>query len=684
MQADETVWNDTLPDSVATESARQTPSSSTPSLEKFRALQLDEQRLDEQLAVLSETRQTSTGVSSGLTISLPLPDGSFAHVELVPDHVLAPELEKQHPELKVWSVVGGDQRIVGGVVDRTPLGLHAMLELRSGDTVFIDPDESVKGSRSYVSFSKRSNPKAFAAAMKGFKCGNQDHDHTKDDLVQKLVDTEPQPTAERGSTRVLGQNLNTYKLALATTAEFTKANGGATTTNQRLFTLIARVNQIYLRDLSIKFNLVGGTSIIQTNLGDAVQVGDGLGDGYSNFDKTGNLLLSQNQTMLDSVLGVNGYNVGHVLTTGGIGWGQLFTPCSSQKARGTSAISTPLGSTAAIEGAAIDMLAHELGHQFGARHTFNASTGLDCAAVNGQPTRDAGGAVEPGAGTTIMSYAGQCGTTNNILPSPTTGSTSEAMFHAHSLQLMTAFAHNGGGNTCASRPAIINPNTGLTNRNPVMTMPAQVYIPARTPFTLPIVTTTDADNDPISYAWDQINIGGTAANKNQDKINSALIRSRLPQYGNSSRTIPNLPALLAGTAVDGEHLPITTRALNFRLVARDNRGGITQGNYVVNVRNTGAAFSVPATALPAGGAITVRWNVAGTNASPINCSQVNISLINGTGVSYANLGTHTNNGATASTVRLPTTIQTGSRVKVACSNNIFFAISGRTPQVAAP
>ena len=681
-----------MPDSVATESARQAPSGSTPSLEKFRALQLDEQRLDEQLAVLSEERQAHTRVSSGLTISLPLPDGSFAHVELVPDHVLAPELEKQHPELKVWSVVGGDQRIVGGVVDRTPLGLHAMLELRSGDTVFIDPSESVKGQRTYVSFSKRSNPKAFAAAMKGFKCGNKNHDHAKDDLVKKLVDTEPQPTSERGSTRVLGQNLNTYRLALATTAEFTQANGGATTTNQRLFTLIARVNQIFQRDLTVKFNLVGGTNIIQTNLGDYFQAGDGLGDGYSNFDSSGNQILSQNQAMLNSILGVNGYDVGHVLTTGGVGWGEFYTPCSSQKARGTSAMGA-LNSNLAMEGAAIDMLAHELGHQFGARHTFNASTGGACAGVDANQdgvisanelSRDPAGAVEPGAGTTLMSYAGQCTSVNNIFPAPTTGSGSEAMFHANSIQLMTAFAHNGGGNTCGTRPALINPTSGVTNRNPVMTMPAQVYIPARTPFTLPIVTTTDADNDPISYAWDQINIGGNAANKNQDKINSALIRSRLPQYGNSSRTIPTLPALLAGTAVDGERLPITTRALNFRLVARDNRGGVSQGNYVVNVHNTGAAFSVPATALPASGAIKISWNVAGTKASPINCSNVNISLINGTGVAYANLGTHGNTGITVNTVQLPATIQTGSRVKVACSNNIFFAISGTNPAVAAP
>ncbi|TXH68619.1 MAG: hypothetical protein E6Q83_12935 [Thiothrix sp.] len=677
LQADATLWSEVLPDSVATESARQASSSSTPSLEQFRSLHLDETRLDEQLAVLSAARQTKASVSSGLTLSLPLPDGSFADVELVPDHVLAPELEKEHPELKVWSVVSGDQRIVGGVVDRTPLGLHAMLELRSGDTVFIDPDESVKGSRTYVSFSKRNNPKAFAAAMKGFRCGNKDHDHSKDGgLVQKLISTESQLSSELGATRVLGQNLNTYRLALATTAEFTQANGGATVTNQRLFSLIARVNQIYLRDLSVKFNLVGGTNIIQTN---------SVTDGYRNSGEdtnTGEPYASiDNTTVLNNILGATNYDIGHVINTGSIGWGTYTSPCGSAKARGTSFMGSPLGTAVAIEAAAIDMLAHELGHQFGARHTFNASTGGACAFVNGFPTRDDGGAVEPGAGTTIMSYAGLCGT-NNILPSPTTGSGADSMFHAQSLQLMTNFAHNGAGNTCATRPALINPNTGVTNRNPVMTMPAQVYIPARTAFTLPIVTTSDADGDPISYTWDQMNIGGNPANKNQDKINSALIRSRLPQYGNSSRTIPMLSSLLAGTAVDGEFLPVTQRNLTFRLTARDNRGGRTQGNYVVNIINTGAAFSVPATALPAGGSTLIKWNVAGTNNSPINCLNVNISLVNSTGVSYANLGTHTNSGTT--TVNLPTTIQTNSRVKVACSNNIFFAISGRAPAVAAP
>ena len=644
-------------------------------LEKYRELNLDEQRLDAQLAIASSTQTANAGRTSGITLSLPLPAGGFADVKIVPDHVFAPEWEKEYSELKVWSVVGGDKKVISGVVDKTPLGFHAMLELANGDTVFIDPYEPVKGSRTYLSYSKRDNPIAFSTASKGFKCGNPDHGGAENNLVQTML--ESQSTSETVIPQVLGQTLNTYRLALATTAEFTQANGGAATTNSRLFTLIARVNQIYLRDLTVKFNLVGGTKIIQTNAAT---------DGYTNagVSTSGEPWAAiENPGILNNILGVSGYDIGHVLTTGGSGWGTYNSPCNnSTKARATSAISAPLSSTPAIESAAVDMLAHELGHQFGAHHTFNANTGGFCASLNGQPTRDAAGAVEPGAGTTIMSYAGNC-ESNNISPAPT-NSSAEAMFHAHSLQFMTAYAHNGGGNTCATHTALINANTGLTNRNPVMTMPASAYIPARTPFTLPVVAATDADGDPISYAWDQYNVGGNPTSKNQDKTNSALIRSRLPQYGNSLRTIPMISELLAGRPVDGEYLPITSRALNFRLVARDNRGGVSQGAYTVNVKNTGSAFSVPATSLPAGQLITPRWNVAGTNLSPINCSQVSISLINSAGTTYYNLGTHANTGATASAVRLPATIQTGSRVKVACSTNIFFAISGTNPAVAAP
>ncbi|MEZ5535572.1 MAG: M12 family metallo-peptidase [Thiolinea sp.] len=637
--------------------------------------------MENQLSMVSAARKLVPETSSGMVVSLPLPDGSFAKVEVIPEQVVDPKWTKEYSDMKAWTVISQDKRVISGVMDKTPLGIHAMLQLRNGDTVFIDPHETVKGNRTYLSYSKRNNRAAFASAMKGFRCGKTEQDKHEDSLAAKILTTAYQSDSGLVYAQKVGQTLNTYRLALATTAEFTALNGGATTTNSRLFTLIARVNQIYLRDLTVKFNLVGGTKIIQTNA---------TTDGYTNQGvnaTTGEPLASiENTTVLNKILTSTGYDIGHVITTGTQGgWGTPYSPCSSAKARGTSSMGA-LGSAAALEAAAIDMLAHELGHQFSARHTFNASTGGACGSFNGNLTRDSTDAVEPGAGSTIMSYAGLC-PGNNIIPVPTSvGSNAEAMFHAHSLNLMTTFAHNGAGNNCAAKPALYNPTGSTTiNSNPVISaMPATVTIPARTPFTLPIVKATDANNDPLSYAWDQYNVGGTAANKNQDKINSALIRSRLPQYGNSSRNIPNLADLLAGRNVDGEYLPITTRALNFRLVVRDNRGGITQGAYQVNVRNTGAAFRVTSASIPAGQAATLRWDVAGTNISPINCANVNISLINGSGTAYANLGTYANNGYAVTTIKAPATLQANTRAKVACSNNIFFAISSTNPAVAAP
>lgn len=274
-----------------------------------------------------------------------------------------------------------------------------------------------------------------------------------------------------------------------------------------------------------------------------------------------------------------------------------------------------------------------------------------------------------------MSYAGNCGT-DNLTPLGN-GALVLGMFHSHSIRQIINYAHNGYGATCAVK-------TSLGNRNPVVTAGNTYNIPAQTPFTLKPTSVIDPDGNGMTYAWEQTDVG-TASVKNVDLGNNALIRAQLPVAGNDTRTIPSWPDLLGSKRTDGEILPIRTRTLNFRLTARDNRGGVAFGDVRVNVINRGSAFSVITanTALKPNSKIQVAWNVARTNESPISCSSVDISIINASGVSYHNLGRHPNNGKTSSLLQLPSNITTGSRIKVACSNNIFFAVSGTTPFVAA-
>ena len=67
----------------------------------------------------------------------------------------------------------------------------------------------------------------------------------------------------------------------------------------------------------------------------------------------------------------------------------------------------------------IDYVAHEMGHQFGANHTFTHSN------------EGTGAQMEPGSGSTIMGYAGI--TSLDVQPH------SDAYFHAESVQQVTNY-----------------------------------------------------------------------------------------------------------------------------------------------------------------------------------------------------------------------------------------------------
>lgn len=288
---------------------------------------------------------------------------------------------------------------------------------------------------------------------------------------------------------------------------------------------------------------------------------------------------------------------------------------------------------------------------------FNGTTG-SCGGGN----RATGQAFEPGSGSSIMAYAGICGE-ENIQPH------SDPYFHSKSIERMRA--HMATVSTCGT-------TLPLSNNAPQAAAGSDYVIPANTPFALKGAG-ADLDGDPLLYNWEQIDLGNESSNiaTMVDDGTRPLFRFVSPTRS-TERILPSLPSLLSGTLAKGEAWPTTNRDLNFRLTVRDGQGGVASDDMKVQVINTGAAFRISSplsgVTLTPGGSQSIAWDVAGTTVAPISCSKVDISVTQDEGASWTTLAAgQPNNGAT--TVTLPANLTSSVRLKVACSDNIFFAIS---------
>ncbi len=569
-------------------------------------------------------------------VEMPLPGGEMQRFRFVESPIMAMELAVRYPEIRTFLGQGIDDPTATIRFDMTPAGFHGMI-LSAGPTVYIDPYAS-QDVRHYIAYFKH-------AVI---------HDGSRGLEETGVIDPGGEAAAEiarlvsQQRTVAIGEQLRTYRIAVATTGEYTTFHGGTVSSGlAAVVTAMNRVNQIYEREVSIRMVLIANNDqIIYTNAST---------DPYTN--NSGSTMLGQNQTNLDNVIGSANYDIGHVFSTGGGGVAGLGVVCrAGLKARGVTGLPSPIGDPFYV-----DYVAHEIGHQFGGNHTFNGSSG-SCSGGN----RNSSTAYEPGSGTTVMAYAGICSPQN-------TQNFSDDYFHGISIDEIVAYSTLGSGSLC---PAV----TTTGNNAPVVNAgPAGRTIPVNTPFSL-TGSATDGDGDTLTYTWEQFDLG-SAGHPNSPVGNAPIFRS-FKGTPNPARSFPRLSDILTNTQTLGEILPSYGRTMNFRLTARDNRaggGGVGKASTTVVVTGSAGPFSIISPNTPitwlTNSIDTVKWNVANTNIAPVNCGFVNILLSLDGGQTFPiTLAANTpNDGIQA--VNVPANISFTARVKIEAVDNIFFDIS---------
>ena len=228
------------------------------------------------------------------------------------------------------------------------------------------------------------------------------------------------------------------------------------------------------------------------------------------------------------------------------------------KANGATAGKVPVG-----DGYDVDFVAHEFSHQFGTSHTWSGK-GSSCS----PPNFMAKSAMEIGAGSTLVTYAGICDDDNTQMRS-------DPYFHVYNLnefqenyfQSNVQLNNDVNMRTCGTR-------TVITNERPTANVPATCAIPKQTPFFLQGSGTDPNAADVLAYTWEQVDPAEFAESMSIGFKKGPLFRSVSPSASGFLRNFPNMTAAIVpggwANPWPGERLPFTARDIHFAMTVRDN------------------------------------------------------------------------------------------------------------------
>lgn len=636
-------WSSIQPEAIQYENWKIQPAT-------FKAFDLDVNALKSFMWTLD------TDFQKAKILSLPDPNGIMQEFSVWEAPMMEPELAAKYPEIKTFSGVSLSNPFVTAKFDITQFGFHGIVFAEEG-TYYIDPINYDGGFQYQIYYKSDFHPES--KKKEACLVGNPSMPELFDGELY-VPRVSPPPT---DLMRTNGNTKKTYRLALACTGEYAQAVTGVSSPTKaavmaKIVTSINRVNGIYEKELSVHMNLIANNDLV-------VYTSPSSDPFTANFN--GPVLLGQNQSNMQSVIGLSNFDIGHIFSTGGGGIASLGSVCySSDKARGVTGSSEPYGDPYDV-----DYVAHEMGHQFGANHTFN-----NCGGNENDET-----AYEPGSGSTIMAYAGICGTVNNLQ------NNSDDYFHPASLNEITAYISGeslGGTGTCATTSAGSSTNISIPSYS------ASYTIPTSTAFEVEAPTATWSSST-LRYEWEQFNLGQIGRNENigANATSAPIFRSYKVVANNKKvRSFPKADSVHKNTySFIGERTPLVARnakvGLTVRGMSADGYGSFNTSNNLITVNyyHTGSPFTLTApntssVTWTTGTSQSVTWEVNGTNAAPINATNVDIFLSIDGGANYNfTLATNVPNTG-SSTITVPSgTVTTKARVKVKGAGNVFYDVS---------
>ncbi|SHI96765.1 Por secretion system C-terminal sorting domain-containing protein [Cruoricaptor ignavus] len=603
----------------------------------------------EELRTTLSRAQLSGRNSKPVIVRIPTLDGAIEEFEVYSFPVVEKAIAERY---KLGSYVGK------GVNDPSkyirfsvaPNDFQSMV-IKNGRYEFVEPLNKEKSIYGVFPKSKKTEGDAF-------ECKTTESLQEKrqiDNLKKKGFGNDPTEFS-----RMWDSKYRTMRLVISTTGEYTHYFGGREGAIAQVNATLTRVNGIFERDFGLHLILQDYPELIYTNYSTDPYSPAYLGVGENRW-------ADQLQRTLTKVVGEENYDIGHLFgASGGGGMAGCIGCVCISPAMDENGVPTSWGKGSAYTSPAdmkpfgdafdIDYVAHEMGHQLGANHTF--AYDLEGTGTN----------MEPGSGSTIMGYAGIRGEHN-------VQEHSDPFFHIVSI---VQVGNNLLDKTCDVEAPIIN-------RPPKIQKMADVTIPKETAFALTAIA-EDPDGDPLLYSWQQ-------TDNAKDKIsygnlgtrdNGPLFRVFNPTVS-PTRFFPKMESILAGNLDNSkgtwESVPKVPRLMKFHALVYDNNptNQIAQNDFEqikVNVGNDGPfkvktekVFMDYPTSL-------IQWDVANTNKAPYNTQNVKIDYTKDGGATWNTLITSTaNDGEEILDFRGIEPEGTEIHLRVSAVENIFLTVS---------